>query len=81
MPYPVDLRLSPHHLGPMHGRQGGEVQGPGYIVGFNLAGYGGQPTAGQARLTAVQQWTLHRAARLKVLLLHLLLSRKAFLRL
>lgn len=75
MPHTAGNCCSPHHLGPVHGQQGSEVQRQGDIVGSYLAGYGGQPTAGQAGLAAAQQWTLHRTARLKVLLL----SRKAFL--
>lgn len=53
MAHSVDYLPSAHHLGPVHGQQGGQAEREKDPVGSNLAGYRRQPATGQARLQAL----------------------------
>lgn len=53
MAHTVDYLLSAHHLGPVHGQQGGQAEREKDPVGFNLTGYQRQPTTGQTRFQAL----------------------------
>lgn len=53
MAHTVDYLLSAHHLGPVHGQQGGQAERKKDPVGSNLTGYQRQPAAGQNPLQAL----------------------------